>query len=203
MFDPASNNALRQQNTREMILATATGGMAIALSTILSILTVIKMPQGGSLTICSMLPLIFCALAFGPAWGIGVCVVYGLLQFIIEPITVHWASIIMDYPLAFGLLGLAGLFAAPAARRKTEKNILRRVGMLPLPRIALAVVVAMGCRLISHVLSGVIFFASYAPEGQNVWVYSFIYNASYLIPEMVITCAVLVPLAAIFSPRKA
>lgn len=196
------NTLPHQKNVREMILATASGGMSIALGILLSIFTVIKMPQGGSLTIGSMLPVIFCALAFGPLWGLGICAVFGVLQFIINPYIAHWASIILDYPLAFGLLGLAGLFAAPAGRRLAEKNILRRIGLIPLPRVILAVVVGMSARLVSHVLSGVIFFASYAPEGQNVWLYSFIYNATYMVPEMVITCLFLIPLAAVFRTRR-
>lgn len=190
-----------QQSARELVLATASGGMAIALGTLLSIFTVIKMPQGGSLTIGSMLPLIFCALAFGPVWGVGTAIVYGVLQFIIAPYAAHWASIFLDYPIAFGMLGLSGFFAAPYARRLEESNILRRIGLLSLPRIVLAVVVAMGGRLFAHVLSGVIFFAYYAPEGQNVWLYSLGYNGTYMVPEMVITSLLLLPLAYVLKPR--
>ena len=186
---------------REAILATATGGMAIALGTLLSVFTVIKMPQGGSLTIGSMLPVIFCALAFGTGWGFGIAAVYGVLQFIIAPYIAHWASIVLDYPVAFGLLGLAGLFAAPRDSRREERNILRRVGALPAWRIVLAVVVAMLGRLIAHVLSGVVFFASYA-EGKNVWLYSLGYNGTYMVPEMVVTSMLLLPLALVFRPRQ-
>ena len=121
-----------QQKTRELVLATASGGMAIALGTLLSIFTVIRMPQGGSLTIGSMLPIIFCALAFGPVWGFGIAIVYGALQFIIAPYAAHWASIFLDYPIAFGLLGLAGLFAAPAQQRRSERHVLRRISLMPL-----------------------------------------------------------------------
>jgi thiamine transporter len=55
-----------------------------------------------------------------------------------------------------------------------------------------AVVVASALRLIVHILSGVIFFGSYAPEGQNVWAYSTIYNATFLIPTTIITYIVLI-----------
>lgn len=191
-----------QQKIRELVLATASGGMAIALGTLLSIFTVIKMPQGGSLTIGSMLPVIFCALAFGPVWGVGIAIVYGVLQFIIAPYAAHWASIILDYPVAFGLLGLAGLFAAPAAHRLQETNSLRRIGLLSVPRIVLSVTVAMSGRLLAHVLSGVIFFAAYAPEGQSPWLYSLVYNGTYMVPEIVITSLLLMPLAIVLKPHQ-
>ena len=193
--------AFSRSKLHENVLATAVGGMSIALATALSVLTLIKMPQAGSLTIGSMLPIIFCALAFGPGWGVAIGAAYGVLQFVLAPFAAHWASIILDYPLAFGLLGLAGFFAAPAASRMSESNILRRVVSLSLFRIALAVITGMSARLVSHVLSGVIFFAAYAPEGQNVWIYSIIYNGTYMVPEMVITCLILIPLAAALRPR--
>ena len=79
---------------------------------------------------------------------------------------------------------------------------MRRIGLLPLPRIVVAVVVVMSARLFAHVLSGVIFFASYAPEGQNVWLYSLVYNGTYMAPEMVITLLLLLPLAYVLKPRS-
>ncbi len=190
------------QQIREVILATASGGMAIALGTMLSVFAVIKMPQGGSLTIASMLPVILCALAFGPAWGIGTAVVYGALQFVVGPYAAHWASIFLDYPIAFGLLGLAGFLAPPAEERRAETNILRRIGLLAWPRIVLAVFLGMTGRLLAHIFSGAIFFASYTPAGQNAWIYSLGYNATYMVPEMVITSLLLLPLAFLFRPAR-
>ena len=195
--DFASSSSTRM---RETILATAAGGMAIALSSVLSLVKLFAMPQGGSVTAASMLPILFVALAFGPAWGIGIGAVYGLLQFVIEPYSAHWASIILDYPLAFGLLGLAGFFALPKAKRLEDRQILHRLGSLHWPMVIVAVLTGMLGRTISHVISGVVFYAAYAGD-QNPLIYSLVYNLSYMIPEAVITLIILVPLAAIFRKK--
>lgn len=198
-----SSNNLQNQSTnqmRETILATAAGGMAIALSSVLSLVKLFAMPQGGSVTAASMLPILFVALAFGPAWGMGVGAVYGLLQFVIEPYSAHWASVILDYPLAFGLLGLAGFFAVPKADRLEERQILRRLGGIRWPMVIVAVLTGMFGRTISHVLSGIVFYASYAGD-QNPLIYSLVYNLSYMVPEAMITLIILVPLAAVFRKK--
>ena len=193
--------------SRETILATATGGMAIALASVLSLIKLFDLPQGGSVTVASMLPILFCALTFGPAWGIGIATVYGILQFVISPYAAHWASVFLDYPLAFGLLGLAGFFAAPAAQRLGERNVLKRLAMITPFNIVLGVVIGMIGRTVSHILSGVIFYASYAEgTGLNPWIYSLVYNGSYMLPEAIITLVVLLPLAFAFrkpvQPRR-
>ena len=198
----SSQNSLNPYTNqmRETILATAAGGMAIALSSVLSLVKLFAMPQGGSVTAASMLPILFVALAFGPAWGMGIGAVYGLLQFVIEPYSAHWASIILDYPLAFGLLGLAGFFALPKATRLEERQILRRLGGIHWPMVIVAVVTGMLGRTISHVISGIVFYASYAGD-QNPLIYSLVYNLSYMVPEAVITLIILVPLAAVFRKK--
>ena len=201
--NPARPLPTKQQRLRETILATACGGMAIALSTVLSIVKIYQMPQGGSITPASLLPIFFCALAFGPAWGIGIGAVYGLLQFIINPFAAHWASIILDYPLAFALVGLAGFLAAPASRRIGEKNVLRRLSLIPLYHVLIGITLGVAGRFMSSTLSGVIFYGSYAPEGQNVWLYSLIYNGTYILPDMLIIFLLLIPMAALFRPGTA
>jgi len=205
--NPVPDLSPRQRHSpakmRETILATASGGMAIAMSTILSLLPFFEMHFGGSMTPASMLPILVCALAFGPGWGVGICTTYGVLQFVIKPYAAHWASIILDYPAAFGLLGLAGLFAAPKLLRQAERNILHRIGMIPLPRVILALVIGMAGRLAGHVLSGVIFYAEYAAEAgyNSAWIYSLAYNGTYMLPELILTAVIMVSLAAIFRPR--
>lgn len=141
------------------------GGLSIALSFTLSFIKLYRMPQGGSITPASMLPLFVYSYIFGPAAGIIAGVAYGILQLIQEPYVVHWAQLLLDYPLAFGALGLAGFF-----KKSLPAGII--VGGLG--------------RFFFHFVSGFVFFTSYAPKGMNpVW-YSAVYNATYLGPDLIV-----------------
>ncbi len=141
----------------------------VALATVLSVIVVWRMPQGGSVTPASMVPILILALRRGPKVGLAAGAVYGLIQLLIEPFVVHWAQVVLDYPLPFALLGLAGYF--------------RRWPYL-------GVVVGVAGRMVSHVVSGAVFFGAYAPAGVNPWSYSLVYNASYLVPELVLSLVV-------------
>lgn len=155
------------------------GGMMIALATILSYIKVYESPNGGSVTAGSMIPIILFAIRWGLTPGVFVGATYGILQFILKPYFYHPVQFILDYPLAFGLLGLAGI--AYHMNKTSLKGYLN---------ISLAVFIGILGRMFSHVLSGVVFFAEYAGD-QNVWIYSIGYNATYLVPEFIITCIVI------------
>jgi thiamine transporter len=131
--------------------------------------------MGGSISL-EMIPLILLALRQGPLVGIVAGAAYGLLDLAIEPFIVHPVQVLLDYPLAFGALGLAGFFQ-PTVR-----------GAI------LGTVVAVLARFICHFISGVVYFASYAPEGWNVYIYSAAYNAAYLIPSLIIAVVVVLVL---------
>ncbi len=149
------------------------GGMCIALSFVLSYIRLYKMPYGGSITLASMFPIILYAMIFGPIAGSVAGIAYGLLQLIQDAWVLNWAQLLFDYPLAFACLGLAGI--AP----KVIKNIQ--------VRICIAIPIAILGRGLMHFISGIVFFADSAPNGMNPIYYSLIYNASYLIPEAIIT----------------
>ena len=86
-------------------------GVALALATVIS--TVIKLPSlpnGGSITLFSMLIVCLIGYWYGPKVGIVASIAYGILQFIVGPYVVHPAQVLLDYPLAFGALGLSGFF---------------------------------------------------------------------------------------------
>ena len=148
--------------------------LCIALAFVLSYIRLYKLPQGGSITLASMLPIFLFAYAYGVAPGMLVGAAFGILQFIQDAYFVHPIELLLDYPLAFALLGLAGL-----ANRFSDKW-----GLIP------GIILGTFGRFVCAFLSGVIFFGMYAPEGQSVLVYSAVYNGFYLIPEAII-CIVL------------
>lgn len=158
------------------------GAICMALSSVLSMIKLFSFPQGGSITPASMLPLILFSYAFGAAPGLTLGAVYGVLQYILGPYFVSVPQVLLDYPVAFAVIGLAGLFN----RAKDD-------------RIGLALGTVAGClgRLAASVASGVIFFAEYAPAGMNPMVYSLGYNATYMIPE----CIICMVVALLVGPR--
>ena len=157
----------------------AYGAMAISAAFILSFIKIVEFPNGGSITVASMLPIFIYAYIAGPRAGILAGLCYGMLQYIQEPYFVHWTQLLLDYPIAFALLGTAGIF-----RGKQWLG---------------ALVGSMG-RFLCHFLSGVVFFAEYAGE-QNVFLYSFGYNISYILPDLII-CLVILLLPSVKSAIK-
>jgi thiamine transporter len=150
--------------------------LAIALAFVLSFVKVFEMPLGGSISL-EMFPLILLALRQGPVVGITAGAVYGLLDIITPPVFVfHPVQVLLDYPLAFAALGLAGFF------RPTVRGAI------------VGATVAVLARFVCHFLSGIVFFASYAPEGWNPYLYSAAYNGAYLVPSLAIAAVVVVVL---------
>ncbi|MDR7567131.1 MAG: energy-coupled thiamine transporter ThiT [Armatimonadota bacterium] len=137
--------------------------VAVALSAALGMLKVYQLPQGGSITAGSMVPVYFVALRWGARRGILAGVLTGLVNFLLEPVFLHPVQFLLDYPVAFGALGLAGL-------------------LRPVPWVG--VVVGGAGRFCAHFLSGVVFFRQYAPPGVSPVVYSAVYNGSYMLPEV-------------------
>ncbi|NLW88297.1 MAG: energy-coupled thiamine transporter ThiT [Clostridiaceae bacterium] len=174
---------------RERILAVATGGVCVSVAFVLSLITVYKMPQGGSVTPASMLPILFFALSFGPGWGLCAAFIFSLLQLIggyfLMPV-----QVLFDYTLAFTSLGVAGFFAAPREKRVRKRDIIGKLMLVPLHKAVIGILTAIGLRMFFSVLSGVLFFSEYA-GGENPLIYSIFYNGSYLFPEAVIIIIVL------------
>ena len=154
----------------------AYAAMAIAISFVLSYIRMWRMPQGGSVTLVSMLPIIAFSVAAGPLQGLMVGCAYGMLQLIQDMYVIHPLQMLLDYPLAFGALALGG-FAT----------------MLRIPKYwQLPAAIVIGCfgRYAMSVLSGVVFFAEYAEgSGHTPFVYSAIYN-SYIGVEAALCIAV-------------
>ena len=138
----------------------AYAALCIAISFVLSYIRLLKMPQGGSITPASMLPIMMFAYAFGFGPGLVCSMAYGVLQMFQDMYIVGWVQATLDYVLAFGSLALVALFR----NWKSPFNF------------SVGVVVAGIVRVFFHVLSGVVYFAEYAPEGMNPLVYSLVYN---------------------------
>lgn len=146
--------------------------VCIAMAVVCSFLKMWEMPQGGSVAL-TMVPILFIAIKRGAVTGMICGAVYGLLSMLIAGVIYHPASILLDYVLAFGALGIAGVFG------KNVKGII--FGSLA----------GVSGRFISSLVSGAVIFADYAPAGQNPWVYSLIYQATYMVPELILSVVVL------------
>lgn len=151
--------------TKQLVFSAA----AMALALVCSMIKFADLPVGGSVTLFSMLFIVLIGYWYGPYVGILAGVAYGLLQFVIEPIFYTLPQLLFDYPLPFGALGLAGFFS----ERKWGLQAGYAAGVFG--------------RYLFHVISGVIFFGAFAPEGMHPLVYSIGYNATYIVPEAVIT----------------
>ncbi|MCI6378160.1 MAG: energy-coupled thiamine transporter ThiT [Clostridiales bacterium] len=162
----------RQKWTTRML---ANAAICMALSFLLSYIRLFKLPQGGSVTAASLLPIIAFAYSYGTAPGLVVGIAYGFLQMIQDPWIVGPIQAILDYPLAFGCIALAGI------ARKLPDTYGWLVGVL---------LAGIG-RFVCHVLSGVVFFAEYAEgTGLSPFVYSVSYN-SFVFVDLAI-CAVVI-----------
>lgn len=160
-------------------------GLAISLAFVLSSIKIFSMPQGGTVTPASMLPLFIFSFIFGPLAGIAVGALYGFLQLLQSGYIVHWAQLIIDYPLAFAAIGTAGFF--------------RKFKPAGFP---IGIIVGSTLRLFFHFLSGVIFFSEYAPESQGPVLYSLAYNGSFMLIETVITVLLSIPIISVLQRNR-
>lgn len=167
---------------RSKFLWMVEGAVMVALATVLSLIKVYKLPWGGSITLLSMLPICIYSIKYGLKKGLGVAFVYALVQMLIELGEVlSWglttgtliACLVMDYLLAYTVIGLAG--------------ILRNKGMAGWIS---GTVIALLLRLGSHFASGVLIWQSAGKlwdgfDTENTYLYSLVYNGSYMVPEII------------------
>lgn len=152
------------------------GAIAIALSFALSYIRFFKMPQGGSVTFASLLPLMVYCCMFGTRRGLIVCLIYGTLQAVQDPWIIHPMQFLLDYPLAFGVIGISGIFI--------EKGVFKNKKIVA---FLLGGIVAVVLRFVCHALSGVFAFADYADLDtySSAIAYSLAYN-SFVFIDMLI-----------------
>lgn len=162
----------KQKWTARML---ANAAICMALSFILSYIRLFKLPQGGSVTLASLLPIVAFAYSYGAAPGLVVGIAYGFLQMIQDPWIVGAVQALLDYPLAFGCIALAGI----------AKKLPEKYGWL------VGILLAGVGRFVCHTLSGVVFFAEYAEgTGLSPIMYSVSYN-SFVFVDLAI-CAVVI-----------
>lgn len=169
--------------TFRLVLSAVMVGLAV----VLSLIKLFQLPLGGSVTLCSMLPIMLIGYKYGPKWGVFTGFVYSVIQLLLDSgllasfAGMHWqsvvGSILLDYIIAFSVLGLAGIWG---------KGFWR---------FMLGMVTAVALRFVSHVLSGVIIFYAYAFDSNSfpqnlaflkgrVVLYSVFYNGMYLLPDL-------------------
>ena len=166
-----------QNKSHEKLRCLAECAVFVALALALSYL---KIPLGftfggfgGSIDLV-MIPLILVAFRWGLGWGLGAGLVFGTLKFFFAGgSAINWQSMLLDYSVAYMFVGFAGLFK-------------RKRGLL-----GLAAFVGCLCRFAVHFVSGITIYAEYMYDifglpMSNVWVYSALYNASYMLPNTII-----------------
>ena len=159
------------QTSHAKLRALTEGAILIALAEILSFLPLYKMPWGGSVDL-AMLPIILYCVRWGFGAGMVASFAHAVLQMLFEGgIAIGWQSIIGDFIVAYTVLGLAGLFKG---------------------NFFLGTVVACVARFLVHYVVGATIWAEYMPETffnmtmTTPWIYSALYNAAYMLPDMVV-----------------
>lgn len=169
--------------------------MMIALATVLSLIKLVDLPYGGSVTAASMLPILIIAYRHGTAWGLTSGLVYGVIQQLLGLNTLSYvttwysilAVILLDYVFAFAVMGLGGVFRRICPRQST----------------ALFCGALLGCflRYLMHVISGATVWAGLSIPTTAALAYSLSYNATYMLPEAIILAAVALYLGSIIDFR--
>lgn len=176
--------------TKEKTIKIAICAIMIALGTALSFIKLYDSPLGGSVTLFSMTPILFIGFKYGPAWGFISAFVYSILQLLFGLSAVTYVPtptgvavcIILDYIIAFTVLGITGFY-----KRKKINLLTVIIGSLN----------ACILRFISHFLCGGIIWYEITKNGAwndtvfkySKWMYSFIYQCSYLAPETILVLA--------------
>ncbi len=173
----------------------AEAAVMLAVATVLSLIKFIDLPYGGSVTVACMLPVIIISYRHGIKFGLLTGFVFGLIQQLLGLNTLSyvttWQSIIavimLDYIIAFMLIGLGGMFR----KLSSQANAL-----------LLGTIVVCILRYICHVISGATVWAGLSIPTNAALIYSIGYNATYMIPEAIITAAVAYYVGSIIDFRN-
>lgn len=168
----------------------------VAFSTVLSMVKVVDLPYGGSVTAASMLPVILIAYRYGTAWGLFTGFTASLLQLLLGMNSLSWATsfgaavaiILLDYVVAFTAMGLGGVFRRLFARQEAA--------------LAAGSLLVCVLRYVCHVISGCTVWIGLSIPDADSLIYSLGYNAVYMVPETIITIAAAVCVGKMLDFRK-
>lgn len=162
-------------------------GIFTALAYVLNLIKFIRMPQGGSITLFSMLPVMVLSLLYGKGVGLTSGILLGFLKMLDGITFVHAVQFLLDYILSNMALGFSGMFGRDSK-----------------VKIFFGCIISGFLGVMFNVISGVVFFSEFAPENMNIWMYSIIYNFSSLGVEVFLTTIVMMffPLDRIIKISK-
>lgn len=169
--------------------------LMIAVASILSMIKLVDLPYGGSVTIASMLPIIIIAYRHGPGWGLGGGLAYGVIQQLLGLNTLSyvttWQSILavvlLDYIIAFAVIGISGIFRKMKSQSAALVYGSILVGLL---------------RYVCHVISGATVWAGLSIPDNAALMYSLAYNATYMLPETIVLVIVAYYLGTTMDLRR-
>ncbi|MGN4127458.1 energy-coupled thiamine transporter ThiT [Lysinibacillus sphaericus] len=136
--------------------------------------------QGGSVSLV-MIPIILMAFRWGLFAGLTTGLLIGVMQTMFGAYIVHWLQGLLDYGVAFTVVGIAALVRKPVLEAATNLNK-KKMAIY----IVIGTVLAGFLRYLAHTIAGAVFFAEYAGD-QNAWIYSIIYNGTYMLPATILT----------------
>lgn len=165
---------------RHTVLRLTESAIMLAFAAVLSVIKIIDMPYGGSVTACSMLPLLIITYRYGTRWGLLTSLTYGLIQMLLGMDNLSYATgflpvamiILFDYLVAFSVLGLGGLFRRKSLSQGTS--------------LALASLVTGLLRYLCHACTGFTVWADASLPFRENLIFSLSYNAAYMLPEILI-----------------
>ena len=174
--------------TRKITTSALMIALAVGLALLSNVIPLKLWPNGGSITLASMVPIIVVSILFDLKWGLLSSLTYAGLQMLLgfyPPPVQDFQSfllvVLLDYVLAFGVLGLAGYFYRVLGKKRWA--------------LPVSVAIVTGLRYVCHILSGMLIWKVYAPEGQGAFVYSVTYNGTFMLPEMIISVIVVMALS--------
>ena len=165
----------------QKLLRLVESGLLLAVAVVLSMVKVLDLPYGGSITAFSALPILLVGYRHGTVWGLFTAAAYALMQLMLGAGTLSYATspaavvaiILLDFLLAFTVLGLGGIF-----RRKCESQA---------AALVLGALFTGALRYILHVVAGCTVWAGLSIPTEAALVYSLAYNATYMVPETAVT----------------